>query len=472
MNKKKLLGKSDREMLFLSWPIFVELFLRVVIGNVNVWMISHYSEPAVAAVSAANQLLNLTVFIYGFITVGTQIIIAQLIGAKQRNKVPVVINTALFSSLFLGILISLMFIFGADFLLHLMGLDQSLIDLGRGYLQIYGGSLFISSLTAVIIAVMRSHSFTKPALLVPMFSSILAVIGNYFVLYSPFGLPSFGVSGLAASSVFGNLIGFIIAAVLLKKHVNFSLLSARVRNMSVDFLKKILTYGLPSSGESLSYQGAQIVVTMIVAQLGASVLIAKSYVTAITQFVYLIASALSQGSQIMIGRNVGAGEFDRAYKRGMRTMIIGIITSVTICLLTYIFIEPIMGIFTTNPEVISIAKGVFLVEIVLETARAVNMILVGSLNASGDVKFPLICSLCVLWVISLPFSYSLAIIFKFGLIGVWIAYAIDEALRSILMIYRWHSGVWRSKAVVHPEEAEENKEQVVKEHAPEAAPEA
>ena len=68
-------------------------------------------------------------------------------------------------------------------------------------------------------------------------------------------------------------------------------------------------------------------------------------------------------------------------------MIIGIIASVTICLLTYLFIEPIMGIFTTNTEVISIAKGVFLVEIVLETARAVNMILVGSLNASGDVKF-------------------------------------------------------------------------------------
>ena len=156
----------------------------------------------------------------------------------------------------------------------------------------------------------------------------------------------------------------------------------------------------------------------------------------------------------MIGRNVGAGEFDRAHQRGMRTMVIGIIASVTICLLTYLFIEPIMGIFTSNTEVIEIAKGVFLVEIVLETARAVNMILVGSLNASGDVKFPLICSLIVLWVISLPFSYSLAIVLKFGLIGVWIAYAIDEALRSVLMIYRWHSGVWKTKSVVHPQEAE------------------
>src|SRR5699024_4474892 len=140
---------------------------------------------------------------------------------------------------------------------------------------------------------------------------------------------------------------------------------------------------------------------MIVASLGSSVLVAKSYITAISQFVYLVANSLGQGNQIMIGRNVGAGEFEKAHKRGIRTMIIGVFASLIICILTFIFIEPIMGIFTTNQEVIDISRGVFLVEIVLETVRAVNIILVGSLNASGDVKFPLLCSLLVLWVISL-----------------------------------------------------------------------
>ncbi|MGM0124987.1 hypothetical protein IGI37_002381 [Enterococcus sp. AZ194] len=455
MNKRKFLTISDRELFFLSWPIFIEMFLRVVIGNINVWMISHYSEPAVAAVGAANQLLNLTVFIYGFITVGTQIIIAQLIGAKQKEKIPTVINSALFGALVIGLFISLMFLFFAGPLLRFMNLDQELISIGDGYLRIFGGSLFISAITATIIAVMRSHGFTQPALLVPMCASILAVIGNYVALYSPFGLPHLGVDGLAASSVFGNTIGLLIACYLLKKHIGFSILSVRIRNISMEFVKKILAYGLPSSGESLSYQGAQVVVTMIVASLGSSVLVAKSYVTAISQFVYLIASSLSQGNQIMIGRNVGAGEFSRARARGMRTMKIGVVASVSICIVTWIFIEPIMGIFTTNVEVIAIAKGVFFVEIFLECARAINMILVGALNASGDVKFPLICSLLVLWVISLPFSYSLAIFFKFGLIGVWIAYAIDEGLRSIFMIIRWRSGVWKNKAVVHKDDTKE-----------------
>ncbi len=455
LTRKNLLNASDRELFFLSWPIFIEFFLRVVIGNINVWMISHYSEPAVASVGAANQLLMLSVFVYGFITVGTQIIIAQLIGANKRNEIKAVINTALFSSLAIGLLISLLFILFPVPLLRFMNLDAELITIGKGYLQVFGGSLFISAITAVVVAILRTHSFTTPALLVPMTASILAVIGNYIALYSPFGLPSFGVTGLAWASVFGNSIGLLIALMLLKKHIGFSIFSVRLNAFSGSILKSILAYGLPSSGESLSYQGAQVVVTMIVASLGSSVLIAKSYIMAISQFVYLVAAALSQGNQIMVGRNVGAGQFERASKRGMRTMMIGVTASLLICIATYLFIEPIMGIFTTNQEVIAIARQVFLVEIILETVRSVNMILVGALNASGDVKFPLICSLIVLWVISLPFSYTLAIVVKWGLVGVWIAYALDEALRSILMIRRWRSGVWQKKAVVTAETAEQ-----------------
>lgn len=452
MTRAKLVTPSDKELLFLSWPIFIEFFLRVVIGNINVWMISHYSEPAVASIGAANQLLNLSIFVYGFVTVGTQILIAQYLGAKKIASVKQVINTSLFGALGIGFLISLVFILFSSQLLQFMNLEPELITIGKSYLQIFGGSLFVSSVSAVIIAILRTHGYTQPALLVPMVASILAVIGNYVALYSPFGLPNFGVSGLAWSSVIGNTIGLIIAFSLLKKHIRFSIRDLSLKDFSGARIKQILTYGLPSSGESLSYQGAQVVVTMIVASLGASVLIAKSYITAISQFVYLIAAAISQGNQIMIGRSVGAGEFQRAYKRGMRSTVIGVLASIMICVLTYVFIEPIMGIFTTNPEVIAISKEVFLVEIILEAVRSVNMILVGSLNASGDVKFPLICSLIVLWLISLPFSYLLAIRFGFGLVGVWIAYAIDEFLRSCLMINRWRSGVWKSKAVVTAEE--------------------
>ncbi|MGY3765222.1 MATE family efflux transporter [Vagococcus vulneris] len=437
---------SDKELIFLSWPIFVELFLRVFIGNVNVWMISQYSEPAVAAVGSANQLLNLSVFIYGFITVGSQIIIAQLIGAKKHHQIDRVITTALMGSLILGLLISAVFMLFPEQLLHVMNLPLQIIALGVNYLRIYGASLFISSIIATIIAALRSHGQTKAALIIPTIAICFALIGNYAALYGPFGLPHLGVEGLAISAVVSNFIALIFAFIILYKVIGFNILKIKIKNLSLDMLKRILTLGLPSSGENLSYTASQVVVTMIVASLGQNMLIAKSYVTAITQFVYLIAASLSQGNQIMIGRNVGAKEFDRAFMRGKRTIVIAILCSGIISLVTWLAIEPIMTVFTTNDEIIQIAKIIFLIDIFLESGRAVNMVMVGSLNAAGDVKFPLFCSLLVLWVISLPFSYALAIPVGLGLVGVWLAYTIDEGLRAVFMIRRWNSGIWRTKS--------------------------
>ncbi len=436
---------SNSELLFLSWPIFVELFLKVFIGNINVWMISQHSELAVAAVASANQLLNLSVFIYGFITVGVQIIIAQLIGARKQEDIPYVITTGILSSFCMGLLISAVFMMFPEQLLYTMNLPSDIVTIGIRYLQIYGASLFVSSISAAIIAILRSHGKTKAALKIPMLALLLTVIGNYLALYSPFGLPNLGVAGLGISAALGNTIALIYGFTILKKEVDFNILSLSFKYFSTEKLRKILKLGLPSSGENLSYMASQVVVTMIVASLGPNILIAKSYVTAITQFIYLIAASLAQGNQIIIGRNIGARSFDKAYLRGKHTIYLGVGVTFIISLGTFIFIEPIMHIFTYNPEVIAIAKVVFLVDIFLEIFRAINMTMVGSLNASGDVKFPLVISLIVLWLISLPFSYLLAIPLNLSLLGVWLAYTIDEALRALLLIKRWKSGVWRKK---------------------------
>nr|WP_286028216.1 MATE family efflux transporter [Ligilactobacillus agilis] len=445
---KANLPTSDRELLFLSWPIFVELLMGVIIGNINVWMISHFNELAVASISATNQLIGLSVNIYGFITIGAQITIAQFLGANRNKELPTIINTALFGGLGIGLALSLLFFSFPKQLLAFMNLPPNIISLGTDYARIYGGGLFIAALNAVMIATLRTHGYTRQALIIPMAASLFTVCGNFVALFSPFGLPNLGVRGLACSALLGNLIAFGLASQLLKKYIHFDLLSARPRLISAKMLKQILKLGLPSSGESVSYQGAQVVVTMIVASLGANVLITKSYVASITQFVFLTAAALSQGNQIIIGRNVGAKNFSQAYQRGLRSTWQNVLISTSICLATFCFIEPIMHIFTHNPAIISLARWVFLVEILLEAARAVNMTLVGSLNASGDVKFPLICSLTVLWLISLPFSYLLAIGLKLGLVGVWLAYTIDESLRACLMIHRWRKGQWRQKVII------------------------
>lgn len=80
------------------------------VGNVNVWMISHFDEVAVAAVGACNQFLGFSYNVYGFVTVGTQIMIAQFLGAKKHKEIPKVMNTAIFGAIGIGLLLGAIFI--------------------------------------------------------------------------------------------------------------------------------------------------------------------------------------------------------------------------------------------------------------------------------------------------------------------------------------------------------------------------
>ncbi|EJI3174633.1 MATE family efflux transporter, partial [Listeria monocytogenes] len=194
--------------------------------------------------------------------------------------------------------------------------------------------------------------------------------------------------------------------------------------------------------------GSQLVVTAIIAILGTEALTTKVYASTVSQFVALFAIALGQASQIIIGRAVGAKEIDKAYKQGLRSWKIGLVVAIVVSVSIYLFAEPIMSLFTTNTEIIAMTKELFLLSIFLELGRATNIIIISSLNSTGDVRFPFICGLIVMWIVSLPFSYVLGISAGLGLVGVWLAYIIDEGVRAVLMYRRWRSKVWSLKSVI------------------------
>jgi len=157
--------------------------------------------------------------------------------------------------------------------------------------------------------------------------------------------------------------------------------------------------------------------------------------------------SIGQASQIIIGRAVGAREIDAAYRQGVKSWRLGMLVALSISVVIYLFAEPIMQLFTGNQEIIALTKRLFLFSILLELGRATNIIVISSLNATGDVRFPFICGIIVMWIVSLPFSYLLGVYAGLGLVGVWLAYIIDEGLRAVLMFRRWRSKVWTTKSM-------------------------
>lgn len=121
-----------------------------------------------------------------------------------------------------------------------------------------------------------------------------------------------------------------------------------------------------------------------------------------------------------------------------------------------IFRHELVGLFTKDPEIIAAGASIFVLSIVLEPGRTFNMVIINSLRAAGDARFPVLMGVLSMWGVAVPLAYALGVHFGFGLLGVWIAFAVDEWLRGIIMLLRWRSRAWEKKALVKPVSVPEN----------------
>jgi putative efflux protein, MATE family len=431
----------------LAWPIFIEQLLRLMMNYVSVFMLGHYSDEAVAATGVASQILAISVIFYGFLTVGVQIVVAQLLGAKRQRRVEHVITNGLVVAFIIGVVMSFIFIFFGEYFLRSLGLSERLVTVGAPFIKIIGGSSVVIALYSSMLPILRTHGYVRQAMVVPVTVSLVNVLLNYLFLYGAFQFLHWGVMGVGIAASIANITGMIMTVWMLDKYIGYRFHWRKLRQCSRKMLGAILRYGLPSAGENLSYAGSQLVVTAIIALLGTEALTTKIYASTISQFVMLFALSIGQASQIIIGRATGAREMQTAYEQGIRSWRIGMGIALLVSVLLYLCARPVMGLFTPNQQVVEMAHTLFLFSIALELGRATNIIVISSLNATGDVRFPFICGIIVMWIVSLPFSYLLGISAGLGLVGVWLAYIIDEGVRALLMYRRWQSRVWTTKSL-------------------------
>jgi Na+-driven multidrug efflux pump len=213
-------------------------------------------------------------------------------------------------------------------------------------------------------------------------------------------------------------------------------------------VRSLLKIGIPSAGEHLAYNTAQMFITYFITWLGTEALTTRVYTQNIMMFVWLFGIAVSQGTQIIVGHFVGARQYDQAYHRCLKSLRSAIIISIAMAAICFAFSDSLFSIFTTNERIVEIGKTLLLLTIILEPGRSFNLVIISSLRAAGDVKFPVYMGILSMWGVGVTISYFLGIEAGLGLVGVWISFIADEWLRGLLMLWRWRSKIWQKKSFV------------------------
>lgn len=430
----------------ITWPIFIEQLSHILPGMIDTFMVSHLGDPAVAGLAVANQIVVFFIILFSFVGIGCSVVITHYLGANDRAGAERVASTAIGVNFWLGVLVSLLIYASSTQMLKLLHLPPGLMPYAQPFLALMGGTLFLEALNIAFGSVLRAHGHTRDAMVITLLMNLLNIGLNFLLIFGMFGFPKLGVVGAALSTVISRALACIAFAWLAQRRTKLHLRLATFWRFSREYLDKIMHIGAPAAGENLSWWMSFMVITYFVGQMGETPLATFSYTMQLAMLMLVLGLSIGIGTEIMIGHMVGAGEFDAAYRQLLRSLRLGLVVTMAATCIVALFAQPLFRMFTTNETIIAVGVVLLRMGLILEPGRTFNLVVINSLRATGDARFPVLMGACSMWGVAVPLAWFLGLHLGWGLPGVWIAFTADEWVRGIMMYLRWKSRVWEKHA--------------------------
>lgn len=434
----------------ITWPIFIDSVLRMMLGTADVFMLSRISDEVTGAVGLANEIIVFCILMFGFVGIGTSVAVAQNLGAGRAKEASRISALAITINFIFGIVVSIVLVVFGESIMQLMNLAPDQIAIAKKYLNLISAFIWIEALSYAVSSVLRSNGQTRDVMYVTLGVNVIHVVGNVLLIFGNLGFPEWGVTGAAVSTVISRFLGLLVLFVILYRRIPFPIRFKDYITFDKRIVKQILSIGLPSAGEHLSWQSQYLMIVSFVNIIGQVALSTHVYVMNVTNYFMALGMAIGMGTEIIVGHMVGAGEFKAAYHKLIRSLRMTFLLTFVVVGIASLFRKELLGLFTDNPEIIAMGSGILLLSVILEPGRTFNLVVINSLRAAGDAKFPVAMGVLSMWGVAVPLAYWLGIHMNMGLLGVWIAFAVDEWLRGLIMYLRWRSRVWETKALVKP----------------------
>lgn len=443
---------SASDVFVLSVPLFVELFMQIMIGNINQFMLAPLGTEPAAAVGNALQILNIVTIALSAMGTASTVLVTRVLGkSSSTSTVSEIATVALVVNIGLAAAMTVvLFLFWPQFFSWL-NIDGSITGMASSFLLIVGSTTVVQGAFFAFTALLRSYARGADVMRASLVMNIVNIVMSALLIGGVAFVPAFGVEGAAAANVVARVVGLVVACRLVLKHTDVRMRARYLRPFPWGTLRRMLGVGIPSSGEQMNYDLAQIVILSFINVLGTTVVTVKVYCSMIAGIAYLYSIALSQATQIVLGYLFGAGKFDAVARRVWVADLIAVVLTTCVSSLIWFNADAVFGLFTADPMVHELGRQVLLVEIFLGIGRALNIVMVKALIAVGDVKTPVTVNVVSSWIFAVAGGYFLGIGLGWGIVGMWIAMCVDEWLRAGFLVITFARGGWRRRALVREE---------------------
>ncbi|RDU64021.1 MATE family efflux transporter [Helicobacter sp. MIT 14-3879] len=420
------------------------MFLRYLSLMINTYMVSKHSSYLVGSMGAGNQILDLFITIFSFLSVGCSVVIAQAVGAKNITLASKAMHQSLFLNSILGLFCGVLILSNGNLLLEFLNVPKGQFEQANIYLNMLGICLFFDAIGIVLASVVRVYNMAYFVTLTSLVMNIISVLCNYYVL----NYTNYELWGVGLSTIIGRIGAIFILVFALLFKLKIRIYFKELFLIQKEVLQKILKIGSFSAGENLIWIIQYTIALSFVYSLGEENASVQTIYFQISMLIMLTGQAFSIANEIIIGKLVGANYLKIAYKHTWMVLWVSIIATFIVVIVFFMGKGFIMDKLGLEEPLRKIMLPLFSLSIILEVGRTFNIVMVNSLRATGDAKFPFLAGIVFMLGVSLPVGYILCFKFDLGIIGIWIGFCSDEWLRGLCNAYRWKSCKWQGKAVV------------------------
>ena len=438
----------DKGLWGMSAPMFLDQAVTYTIPLVDMYFLSRVSDSAAAAVGAVTPLVFVANAFLQVSAFAGASIAGQRIGANDYDRGNATIGAYTVLVLVLSVIAIVAVNKGGPLVAGAMNLSGAVEAYAVEYLSEIGWMVGFWGCRLIYQTILNIYGAPKWNTYSNIILFTVNVLGNMLAVYGFKSIPPMGVTGVALASVSAAVCSllFVMAAVHLRLRIHIPFKASRAQFAVL--ITPVLLIAAPAILEPMSFQGYMMVLNWIAAGVSDFALKVKVYTYNTFLFCLMISIALSMATEAIIAQRVGRKEFDLAHLQLKQSLKMSLIGTTFLAAFWLAFNQPILKVFTNDPEIIAIGFWVFLLGFLAEPLRTINIIIGSALRCTGDATFTSVSSIAVIWLFSVPFAYVLAVPFHLGIYGLLIAAVMDEGVRAVIKYFRWKARKWQNYGVV------------------------
>jgi putative MATE family efflux protein len=440
-------GNLNRAILLLAIPMVLEMVLESLFAVVDVFWVGRLGADAVATVGLTESLLSLVFAIGLGLSLSTTAMVARRIGEKDPAGAAVAGVQAIAIGLAASVLFGLPCVLYAPHLLRLMGATPQVVAAGSGYARIALGGGGVIMLLFLNNAIFRGAGDAAIAMRLLWVSNIINLVLDPCLIFGRGPFPKLGVTGAALATFTGRSIGVLYQFYRLMHGTERIRILRQQLHINFKVLLRLLRVSLTGILQFAIAHTSWIGLVRIISVFGSAALAGYTIAIRIVVFVILPSWGLSNAAATLVGQNLGAKQPERAETSVWRTGLYNMLFLGSIGVLFILFAEPVVRLFTHDPEVIPLAASCLRIISYGNIGYAYGMVMLQAFNGAGDTITPTIVNFFGFWMLEIPLAYFLAIHTGLQARGAYISIVVAEAAIAAVSIVLFKRGRWKLQKI-------------------------